>query len=174
MTHWKKLTNPDYLGAYSIEDGNDLALTIAYVRQEKVIGSDGKKEECIVCHFSEKEAKPMILNVTNCKTITKLYGTPLIEQWAGKRILIGIEKVKAFGDVVDALRVRAKRPPEAANTTYTCADCGNIIADMDKFAAHQIAGITQKRYGVTLCSECSAKRKKATESEATPDATNNR
>ena len=46
MTHWKKLTNPDYLGAYSIEDGKDLILTIAYVRQEKVIGTDGKKEDC--------------------------------------------------------------------------------------------------------------------------------
>ena len=45
MTHWKKLTNPDYLGAYSIEDGKDLILTIAYVRQEKVIGTDGKKED---------------------------------------------------------------------------------------------------------------------------------
>lgn len=86
MTHWKKLTNPDYIGAYAIEDGKDLVLTIAYVRQESVIGSDGKKEECIVCHFSEKDAKPMILNVTNCKTISKLYGTPLIEQWAGKKV----------------------------------------------------------------------------------------
>ena len=108
MTHWKKLTNPDYIGAYAIEDGKDLVLTIAYVRQESVIGSDGKKEECIVCHFSEKDAKPMILNVTNCKTISKLYGTPLIEQWAGKKVQIGIEKVKAFGDIVEALRIRSR------------------------------------------------------------------
>lgn len=161
MTHWKKLTNPDYLGAYSIEDGKDLILTIAYVRQEKVIGTDGKKEDCIVCHFSDKGAKPMILNVTNCKTISKLYGTPLIEEWAGKRIQIGIEKVKAFGDVVEALRVRAKRPPEPKGTVYECADCGKTITDFDKFSAVQIAAITQKRYGVTLCSECSTKRKNA-------------
>ena len=38
-THWKKLTNPNYLGAYSIENGQDLILTIKYVQEEKVIGT---------------------------------------------------------------------------------------------------------------------------------------
>lgn len=104
-THWKKLTNPNYLGAYSIENGQDLILTIKYVQEEKVIGPDGKKDDCVVCHFSEN-VKPMILNATNMKTITKLYKTPYIEEWTGKKIQIGIEKVKAFGDVVEALRVR--------------------------------------------------------------------
>lgn len=163
MTHWKKLTNPDYIGAYAIEDGKDLVLTIAYVRQESVIGSDGKKEECIVCHFSEKDAKPMILNVTNCKTISKLYGTPLIEQWAGKKVQIGIEKVKAFGDIVEALRIRSRRPIEAVDTVYHCADCKKEITDFERFSATQIAAITQKKYGCTLCSECSQKRKKDAE-----------
>ena len=23
-THWKRLTNPDYLGAYALEDGKDM------------------------------------------------------------------------------------------------------------------------------------------------------
>ena len=68
-THWKKLTNPNYLGAYSIENGQDLILTIKYVQEEKVIGTDGKKDDCVVCYFVEN-AKPMILNATNMKTIT--------------------------------------------------------------------------------------------------------
>ena len=33
LTHWKKLSNPNYLGAYSIEDNKDLILTISKVRQ---------------------------------------------------------------------------------------------------------------------------------------------
>ena len=83
-THWKKLTNPNYLGAYSIENGQDLILTIKYVQEEKVIGPDGKKDDCVVCHFSEN-VKPMILNATNMKTITKLYKTPYIEEWTSKK-----------------------------------------------------------------------------------------
>ena len=45
QTHWKKLQNPDYLGAYSLEPGKDMVLTVASVRQEKVTGADGKKED---------------------------------------------------------------------------------------------------------------------------------
>ena len=43
LTHWKKLSNPNYLGAYSIEDNKDLILTISKVQQETVTGPDGKK-----------------------------------------------------------------------------------------------------------------------------------
>ena len=77
-THWKKLHNPDYLGAYFLQPGQDLILTIQKVQKEIVVGADGKREECTVLHFKEKEAKPMILNATNAKTISKIYGTPYI------------------------------------------------------------------------------------------------
>ena len=43
QTHWKKLHNPDFLGAYSLDPGKDLIATIKTVRNEQVIGSDGKK-----------------------------------------------------------------------------------------------------------------------------------
>ena len=32
-THWRKMTNPNYMGAYSLDEGRDVVLTIAYVRQ---------------------------------------------------------------------------------------------------------------------------------------------
>jgi hypothetical protein len=109
-THWKKQFNYDYLGSYSLPDGRDVVLTIKSTKKEKVVGQNGKKEECFVCVFTEQGSidwiKPMILNRTNCKTITKLYGTPYIEEWAGKKVQIGIERVSAFGDLTDALRIR--------------------------------------------------------------------
>lgn len=107
-THWKKLTNPDYLGAYSLDEGKDLILTIKEVRREMVTGADGKKEECTVAHFVQK-AKPMILNVTNCKAITKAYDTPYIEEWAGVSVRIYVAKVKAFGETVEALRIKPQK-----------------------------------------------------------------
>lgn len=104
-THWKKLTNPNYLGAYSLEPGKDMILTIEKVVREQVEGEGGKKEECTVAYFKEPQ-KPMILNKTNCKTITKVHGTPYIEDWSGKQIQLYAANVKAFGETVEALRIR--------------------------------------------------------------------
>jgi len=103
-THWKQLVNPDYLGAYSLQPGEIKTLTIERVTREKVIGPGGKKQECTVIHFAEKE-KPMILNRLNSKVISKLYGTPYIEDWPGKKVKIKAELVEAFGETVEALRI---------------------------------------------------------------------
>lgn len=151
-THWKKLVNPNYLGAYSIEDGKDLILTIKNVRQEEVIGPDGKKEECIVCYFHEP-VKPMIINSTNAKTIQKLLGSPYIEDWLGHKIQIGIEKVKAFGDIVDALRVRKFLPKTVA---IKCEECGGAIAAALGMSDEQLANYTAKKYKKRLCANCAA------------------
>lgn len=153
LTHWKKLSNPNYLGAYSIEDGKDLVLTISAVRQEEVIGTDGKKEECIVCYWVEPQ-KPMILNSTNAKMIQKLLNTPYIEQWAGHKIQVGSEKVKAFGDVVEALRVR-KFLPKA--TAIKCDGCKSDIVAANGMSADQLSAYTQKKYGKKLCAACATK-----------------
>lgn len=108
-THYKKLFNPDYLGAYSLDPGQELILTIKTVISEKVKNADGREDDCIVAKFKEN-VKPMILNKTNAKIIAKVLQTPYIEDWAGKQIQIYADKVKAFGDVVEALRVRPFYP----------------------------------------------------------------
>lgn len=110
LTHWKKLVNPDYLGAYSLptdESGKpkDIILTIDKVVRELVTSEGGKKEECTILHFKENQ-KPMILNRTNSKTISKLYGTPYIEQWGGLKIKIGQSVTRLKGDDVECLRIR--------------------------------------------------------------------
>jgi len=111
LTHWKKLVNPDYIGAYTIMDGTtdkELVVTIEKVVRQQVLGADGKKEECTVAYL--KGQKPFILNATNQKLITSALGTPFIENWAGQKITLYVARVKAFGDTVDALRVRPKKP----------------------------------------------------------------
>lgn len=104
-THWKQLQNPDYLGAYSLSPGQELILTIKSVVREKVTGTGGKKQECTVVHFMEKQ-KPMIMNRVNSKTISKIHLTPYIEEWVGKQIQVYADKVDAFGEQVEALRIR--------------------------------------------------------------------
>ena len=109
LTHWKKLNNPDYIGAYSLDRGKDMTLTIDYVNREIITGTGGKKEECTVLHFKEAQ-KPMILNRTNAKTIQKIYGTPYIEEWAGKKITLFASVTKLAGEEVECLRIRPVRP----------------------------------------------------------------
>lgn len=108
LTHWKKLTNQDYIGAYSLQPGEEKTVEIISVSKQKVKGSDGKDSDCIVATL--KGEKPFILNRTNCKTLSKVFGSPHIENWRGKKIIIYAENVKAFGDMVDALRIRPTAP----------------------------------------------------------------
>ena len=110
LTHWKKLHNPDYIGAYALEPGQELIVTIKSAGVESVMGTGGKKEDCMVVHFAEPDVKPLICNVTNSKSITKALGTPYIEEWAGGRIQLYAATVNAFGEEVEAIRVRPKQP----------------------------------------------------------------
>lgn len=173
-TPWKKLMNPEYLGAYSLDDGNgkysDIVATIQYVKVENVTGPDGKHEDCAVAHFSERDLKPMILNATNMKTLEKLLRSKYIEDWAGRKIIIGVESVKAFGDVVDALRIRKRLPQEAG--PVKCADCEKEITAAGEMSAAQVAAFARKRFGAALCAECMKRRdaaKKATEEQQTSE-----
>ena len=160
-THYKKLINPDYLGAYSLEPGQDMVLTIKSVGKELITGTGGKQEECIVCHWQENQ-KPMILNVTNCKTISKLLKTPYVEKWAGHRIQIYATTTKFGGDTVECLRIR-KDPPE--DVKIACEECGQMIAPAFSMSATQLAAYTKKKYGKNLCAEC-AKEKKEEKQDA--------
>lgn len=105
-THWKTIANPDYIGAYALQPGEEKILTIKSCSKELVTGDKGAKKECLVVHFVEGENRPMIVNRTNAKTISKLYKSSFIEDWRGKKIQVYATKVDAFGDTVDALRVR--------------------------------------------------------------------
>ena len=166
QTHWKKLINPDYIGAYALDPGKDLTVQISQVRREMVTGADGKKEECTVAYL--KDQKPMILNVTNCKTIEKLYG-PYIEDWNGKYITLYAAKVRAFGDVVEALRIRPKAP---SIKTYICADCRQSIQGAGSKSAEEIAALGKQQYGRALCIEC-ARKALAKMKEESDDKQNN-
>ena len=160
MPHWKRLINPDYLGAYSLDPGKDMVLTIKSVGREMITGTGGKKEECPVCHWQE-EQKPMILNVVNMKTIAKMYGSDY-DNWPGKRVQIFASTTKFAGDTVECLRIR-KDPPE--DVKIACEECGQFITPAFSMSASQLAAYTKKKYGKNLCAEC-AKEKKEEKQDA--------
>lgn len=102
-THWKQLINPEYIGAYSLPNGEDLTVTMKSVSREMVTMAGGKKEECTVVKLENN--KPMILNATNSKSIHRLYGA-YIEDWAGKKITLHASTTKFGGELVECLRIR--------------------------------------------------------------------
>lgn len=168
QTHFKKLMNPNYLGSYAIDEGKTVTATIKSVAKEKVIGEGGATEDCIVCHFAEADVKPMILNATNCKKLAKLTGTPYIENWTGKKIVIGVEKIRAFGELVEALRIQkladsksasAPAKTESKGEEIICEDCKEPIVASFGLSAAEIAAKTKETYKKVLCPECAAKLK---------------
>ena len=156
MTHWKNLANYDYLGAYSLKNGKDKIVTIKEIKQELVTGNAGRKENCIVARFSDNE-KPMILNKTNCKTIQKIYGTPNIEEWVGKKIVLFASTTSLAGETVECLRIRPY-PPVADKPAPKCVECGADITGVGKMTAEATAIYTEKKYGETLSAKYATRR----------------
>lgn len=154
-THWKKLTNPNYLGSYAFQPGEEKTVTIKDVKREIVQNQNGK-EDCTVAYFVE-DVKPLILNKTNADMISKVWGTPYIEDWAGKKITLKVKKVSAFGDMVDAVRVSKDRP---ADDVIICESCGKPIMSAAGRTAKEIAAATKTKYGKMICVECAKKEAK--------------
>ena len=164
-THWKKLVNPNYLGAYSIEDGKDLILKIKAVRVEDIIGEAGRKDQGMVAHFHDSP-KPMILNKTNAKTVQKVVGSPYIEDWADHSIALYATTTRFGGDTVECLRIRPFAPKQTGTEQIACSECGAFITAYGKMTPAQLAEHTRKKYGKALCSDCA---KAAAEQSAKPD-----
>ena len=114
--HWKKQFNYDYLGSYSLDGKKEAVVTITKLDTDKVTGQQGRKEDCFVVYFKEFD-KPMILNRTNAKAIEKVASSGLVQDWVGVQVTLYVEQgVKAFGEVVDALRIRDKKPTKQKMT----------------------------------------------------------
>lgn len=161
----RKYFDSAYMGVYSINPGCEPILTIAEVLYGKITLDGGRKEEHVVLGFEERQApglcevKPLVLNVTNQKTLEKLYGKGA-DALIGKRVQFYIDPaVRAVGGgTTEGVRIRSFQP-RAAETLPPCTDCGGeIVPAMGKPAAW-LASYTQRNYGAPLCADCATKRK---------------
>lgn len=156
-TPWKKIvSDPDYLGEADFNEGEEKVVTIdRVVSGVKVKTAEGTSEKAVV-YFRER-IKPMILNVARSKAIAKVAGSKFIEDWVGVSIQLYIDdNVKAFGDVVSAVRVRPRKP--VIRQAVKCSDCGGDIQGAMGKGADYIAAYTNKKFGVCLCFDCAEKR----------------
>jgi len=141
-THYKKLRNPNYIGSYELMTGGDpVEINVQIERAVKEMVQNGdKKEEAMVVYL--KGQKPMIVNSTNAKAISSATGSPYVEDWTGKWLTLFVAKIKAFGETVDALRVKKDAPvfklPDFVpthqkwNDAVTALKAGNTTVDAIK------------------------------------------
>ena len=123
--HWRNLTDLEHLRAECFEPREKKVLTIKSIVKEQLTSNNGTVEEKPVAHF-EEDVLPMVLNVTNCKTIEKLYGTGNIYEWIGKKIQVFATKTKVAGESVPCLRIE-NIVPTSTEPEYHCSVCGKLI-----------------------------------------------
>ena len=156
-THWKKVvSDPNYLGEADFNEGEEKVATIARVARDEVIQTAEGKSKKAVVHFREP-LKPMILNVARSKAIEKVAGSPYFEDWVDLKIQLYIEHgIKAFGDVVSAVRVRPRKP--VIRNSIPCEDCGQEIQGANGRSAEYMAAYTKKKFKACLCFSCASAR----------------
>lgn len=151
-----------FLGSWDVMDG-EITLTIADFKEEMIEGDKGRKEKKCILYFTEQNVKPMVCNLTNRKTLAKLYHTVNSEKLKGKRVTIGTDKVKAFGAVHDALRIRPIVPAQASaakSDEIKCEECGAVITAAYNMAPDKLAAYTKQKYGKSICAACAEKAAK--------------
>lgn len=104
---------------------HEQTLTMREVRKQKV-GDDEKP----VLYFHELP-KGLVLNKTNNCVIVSIYGK-MSEAWTGKRLTLYKARVESFGEMVDAIRVKA--PVVAVSPAGTSMTLAQAWAAYQKIA----------------------------------------
>jgi hypothetical protein len=94
--------------------GRRVAVTIEEVTLED-LEFQNKKERKPVARFHGKE-KALVLNRTNWNRLADFLGSDDSDDWTGKTIVLGVEKVDFQGKRVPAIRVLGLARPSAQST----------------------------------------------------------
>lgn len=113
----------NYMKAEDLEDG-DLIVTIRDESPAEWVeftqkGKPTPDNKPVLYFKHPREAKALVLNKTNWKTITEVLGSDETEDWSGKQITLYATEVESFGETVLAIRVRLKKPIKGAATQAT-------------------------------------------------------
>lgn len=156
--NYKQHMDKPWLGEWDLPENDDMTVEIDYVDKEAVKTDQGTESKMTI-HL-KGGLKPMICNITNGESIATALGTPLVENWSGRKIQLYRDSVRAFGKTTLAIRVRPFPPKEEV---YKCMDCGCTITQVAQFTPRTIAERSQAAYGRILCMDCSKKAKEALE-----------
>lgn len=112
-THYRKAFDSPYLSSADIVEPTVLTIARAVLENDKTKKS---KDVFNTAYFEERELrpgeklKPMILNATNSKMLKGITGSPFLEDWAGVKVTVFVDKNVRFGkESVEGLRISPAR-----------------------------------------------------------------
>ena len=88
---------------------HDVGVTIERVVMEELRNPKTHKPERKPAAYFVGKKRGLILNVTNWRTLARLYGDES-DGWRGRRVLLGPEEVEVRGERVRAIRVKGAAP----------------------------------------------------------------
>ena len=158
LPSWEKIIDPNFINAELIgEEGVEKVVTIKDIDMAECYDEQTKTKIQKQTVFFE-ECKPMVLNKTNAKALKKLF-SPNSDNPAdafGHRVILKVEKVKAFGKVTTGIRIKEFSEEK-------CPICGNVILPYAGKSVQEIKDISERNLGQVMCGECmknKAKEKK--------------
>jgi hypothetical protein len=154
-THYKKAFNSPYLSSDDIVEPTILTIQKVSLEPDQ---TKKTKDKFNTAYFKEREIrpgetlKPMILNVTNSRTMKLLTGSSFIDDWTDIPVTVFVDNnVRHMGKTVDGLRIATEKPrlqkpelmPESKNWNnaiiaykrdgnFSAIEERNIISDKNK------------------------------------------
>jgi len=127
-THWKNLFAKKcmLLGSHNLNEGEELVAQIVSVDISEIKNQQGKTERVPVVNFAN--CAPMVLNITNTRTIVSMYGEHY-DRWSGCYVQLFSAIIKVKGVQQSALRIRPTIPNVGVDTSQyenNLRNCRNV------------------------------------------------
>jgi len=95
-----------FLSSIDLIGSGDVKLTIDRVEHlDKIKYANGQEETNVNLLYFKETEKPLSLNKTNITAIVTILNTNKVQDWAGKKVKLTVQKVEAFGKIADAVRI---------------------------------------------------------------------
>lgn len=132
LTHYRKVFKSDHLGVVDLEEftekGSDLIFTISHVNQEKGARVAGRKINANIAYFNEG-IKPLVLNATNSKVLSKLANSCFVENWKNVTVQLFIDPTASLkGEVVGGVRINPTQVMKKQFITKDSPQFNNVIS----------------------------------------------
>jgi len=114
QTHWRNMMSDNkYLGAWDLEVNGKYdprVVTIEKIFQGEFVGEMGKEQKVFI--KLKEFTKSMVSNRTNFKRLETFFNSFNPDDYVGKQIVLGTEKVKSPQGMVEALRFSTRPLPK--------------------------------------------------------------
>lgn len=149
LESWEKVIDNNFISSEMIgTEGAEKVVTITDIDFAECYDEQSKQKVKKQAVFFQ-ECKPLILNKTNAKTLKRLFSPNSDDprDCVGHRIVLKVEKVKAFGKTTDAIRIKEFSEEK-------CPVCGKVILPYAGKTVEQIKEISKRNLGKVMCGEC--------------------